>query len=326
MAKLASKMVESGGAKTVDDMIQAMPDGNDTKMLNALATGRYGTKFKSNDSTLAGADQAKAMKSLCKMFAEIPQDIRNNRSIKGVTHSDASGSAGGAHNFDSGAVTMNGRPEEIDQEFGAGQDAYDPKTNTRVKQLPAVEDAAQPVNDDALDYLGFAAAHEVGARRRRRDRVHGAPRPREARRLDHLRQQRAAGGRRSRRRCALLGLLQDARAAAVRARQAAEQAGRGAGRGLRLARRGGQAGLRRLDTTWPRPRTSIAARATATPSRSATDIYQEAYPRTWVSYLADARKQGLTGYQFRAPASGSPSCTPATGRGSSRTTIRRWIA
>jgi hypothetical protein len=30
-------------------------------------------------------------------------------------------------------------------------------------------------------------------------------------------------------------------------------------------------------------------------------IYHEAYPRTWVSYLADARKQGLTGYQFRAP-------------------------
>jgi hypothetical protein len=30
-------------------------------------------------------------------------------------------------------------------------------------------------------------------------------------------------------------------------------------------------------------------------------IYHEAYPRQWVSYLADARKQGLTGYQFRHP-------------------------
>src|SRR5439155_26762195 len=30
-------------------------------------------------------------------------------------------------------------------------------------------------------------------------------------------------------------------------------------------------------------------------------IYQEAYPNTWVSYLADARKRGITGYQFRAP-------------------------
>ena len=30
-------------------------------------------------------------------------------------------------------------------------------------------------------------------------------------------------------------------------------------------------------------------------------IYQEAYPRRWVSYLAGARSKGLTGYQFRAP-------------------------
>ena len=31
-------------------------------------------------------------------------------------------------------------------------------------------------------------------------------------------------------------------------------------------------------------------------------IYQMAYaPNTWVSYLASARKRGITGYQFRAP-------------------------
>jgi hypothetical protein len=31
-------------------------------------------------------------------------------------------------------------------------------------------------------------------------------------------------------------------------------------------------------------------------------VYHEAYPREWVSYLLAARKKGLTGYQFRAPA------------------------
>lgn len=30
-------------------------------------------------------------------------------------------------------------------------------------------------------------------------------------------------------------------------------------------------------------------------------MYQEAYSNNWVSYLADARKKGVTGYQFRAP-------------------------
>ena len=30
-------------------------------------------------------------------------------------------------------------------------------------------------------------------------------------------------------------------------------------------------------------------------------VYQESYPDWWISYAVDARKQGMTGYQFRAP-------------------------
>ncbi len=30
-------------------------------------------------------------------------------------------------------------------------------------------------------------------------------------------------------------------------------------------------------------------------------VYQESYPGSWTSYLADARKKGVSGYQFRAP-------------------------
>ena len=30
-------------------------------------------------------------------------------------------------------------------------------------------------------------------------------------------------------------------------------------------------------------------------------VYQESYPNTWTSYQAEARKRGITGYQFRAP-------------------------
>ena len=32
-----------------------------------------------------------------------------------------------------------------------------------------------------------------------------------------------------------------------------------------------------------------------------TRIYHVAYPSRWVSYLASARKRGITGYRFRAP-------------------------
>jgi hypothetical protein len=30
-------------------------------------------------------------------------------------------------------------------------------------------------------------------------------------------------------------------------------------------------------------------------------VYQESYPSTWTSYKAEARKRGITSYQFRAP-------------------------
>lgn len=301
LSKLANKMVENGGADTVDGMIQAVPDGSDPKQLNALATGRYGTNFKSETSTLAGADQAKAMKALCKMFSAIPQDIRKNRSIKGVTHSDASGSAGGAHNFDNAAVTMNGRPGAIDQDFGPGQTQPDPKTGTDVPQLPAVEDAAQPVDNVAVDYLGFAAAHEVG---------HGVD---DAigfmARQGHLPKHGgwitygsgvqpvadAVGGdgrfsayyKTAEQKAYVLGKLQSKPvdpppAAGGSPEEAAKHA---------------------FDDWY-----DIATAEDVYRRQGDCDaikigdrIYQEAYPRTWVSYLAEARKKGLTGYQFRAP-------------------------
>ena len=55
-------------------------------------------------------------------------------------------------------------------------------------------------------------------------------------------------------------------------------------------------------------------------------IYQEAYPRTWVSYLADARKQGLTGYQFRAPPEWFAELYAGYRSKKLKDTIRRWIS
>jgi hypothetical protein len=301
LAKLANKMVENGGADTVDGMIQAVPDGSDPKQLNALATGRYGTKFKSETSTLPGADQAKAMKAICKMFSDIPQDIRKNRSIKGVTHSDADGSAGGAHNFDNAAVTMNGRPGQIDQDFGPGQTQPDPKTGTDVPQLPAVEDAAQPVNNTAVDYLGFAAAHEVG---------HGVD---DAigfmARQGHLEKHGgwitygsglqpvadAVGGdarfsayyKTPEQKAYVLGKLQSKPVEAPPVASGSPE----------------EAAKHAFDDWYDIATAEDVYRrqGDCDAIKIGTRIYQEAYPRTWVSYLAVARKQGLTGYQFRAP-------------------------
>ena len=43
-------------------------------------------------------------------------------------------------------------------------------------------------------------------------------------------------------------------------------------------------------------------KASAVSAHKINDVmYQEAYSGSWVSYIADARKKGVTGYQFRAP-------------------------
>lgn len=165
---VAAKMVENGGAATVDKMIQDVPDGGDARLVNALAQGRYGVKFTTGKplpavGAIPAGDEAKAMKAVCAMFAKIPQDVRNNPSIRGVSHTDVVGKAGGSHSFDDAKIRMKGRPNAIQQKFGAAQVNKDPKTNTFVPQLPAVIDPeCKPVNNDVVEFLAFAAAHEVG--------------------------------------------------------------------------------------------------------------------------------------------------------------------
>lgn len=173
LAKLAAKMVGKGGAATIDKMIHDIPNGSDPAAMNALAEGRYGVKFKTDKPLAAvpggggvapipAGDPVKAMREVCDMFAKIPQDIVKSPSVKGVEYSDKVGSAGGSFSYDDAKVRMVGRPG-IPQRFGAAQQNQDPKTGAWVAQLPATIDAnCQPKNTTAVEYLGFAAAHEVG--------------------------------------------------------------------------------------------------------------------------------------------------------------------
>jgi hypothetical protein len=302
IAKMAAKMVEDGGGATVDGMIQAVPDGGDVKLINALAQGRYGVKFKS-DAPLAGGDQAKAMKAVCAMFAKIPEDVRHNPSIRGVSHEDAIGQVGGAHNYDDATVSMQGRPGVSQQKFGAAQTSKDPVTGASVAQLPAaVEAKCQPKNNTPVDFLSFAAAHEVG---------HG---------VDDKRGFMATHGSGEKYGGWLtfgsgLQALADTIGGDARFAECYKTA---------------EQKLYILNKLMSKPATvpAAAAGSPADNARIAFDgwyakatspniyrrqadseslkigkhIYQEAYPRTWVGYLATARNQALTGYQFRAPA------------------------
>jgi hypothetical protein len=146
---MANQMVKDGGAAAVDALIQAQPNGNDTRVITALARGRYGIGFRSG-AAAHGGDQAKAMKAICAMFATMPQDVRNNRSISMVSHEDKAG--GGSYDLGTGEIKLFVRPGKLQQSFGPNELGPD----------VTIDADCEPKDASPVEFLAFAAAHEVG--------------------------------------------------------------------------------------------------------------------------------------------------------------------
>lgn len=325
LAKLAATMVGKGGAATVDQMIHDIPNGSDSTAMAALAEGRYGVKFKIGaplaarpavpavpatgltpaipaSPAIPAGDPVKAMRVICDMFATIPQDIVKSPSIKGVEYEDAIGKAGGSFSYDDAKVRMLGRPG-IAQKFGAAQTNRDPKTNALVPQLPAAIDAdCQPKDTAAVEYLGFAAAHEV------------------AHSIDDATGFMARNGSLEKYGGwttfgASVQPIADAIGADPRyasCYKTPEQKQYVLDKLLNkpvvvpVAVPGSAEDLARIAfDTWHSIATSgnVYRRQGDCDAIELADkhIYHEAYARQWVRYVAAARKQALTGYQFRAP-------------------------
>jgi hypothetical protein len=304
IAKLADKMVGNGGAATVDTMIAALPGGNDTRAIAALAKGRYGMTFTSGPA-LGGGDQVKAMQAVCAMLATVPDDVRKNSSITSISHTDglSASDVSGAHNYDDGSITLSGRPKVGNQTLGHAQQAVDPLTGSAVAQLPAaIEPKCLPKDANPVELLSFTAAHEVG---------HG---------VDDKRGFMATHGSKP----AYGGWV----SYGAKVQPLADIIGADAR--FKEFYKTPEQQQYIVDMLLNRPANPPAA-APGTPAaaaRAAFDqwyalatsrsvyerqgdcdnikigkyVYHEAYMRYWVGYLADARKQGLTGYQFRAPA------------------------
>ncbi|MBX3607218.1 MAG: hypothetical protein KF788_18205 [Piscinibacter sp.] len=303
-------MMANGGAATVDSAIQNAP-ADSPKVLTELASARYGKEFSYEDSN-PGVNQVTSLKRCCEVFATIPEDLTSNPSIKDVSHADAVNSAGGGYTGSTAHIGMVGRVG-IKQKFGTDEEHYDPKSKTRVKSLPAdIDENCKPGKAGDEEYLGFAAAHEVG---------HG---------VDDLRGFMNKNGTGE----AYGGWIEyggnvQAIADAVGPHIAGKHAGTSFNTSAeskkymldklmsRPAERPpsatpGQAGYLKADFDAFDAFDKWHALATANDVYRrqgdcdaitiGTRIYHEAYPRKWVSYLAAARKKGLTGYQFRAPA------------------------
>jgi len=295
---IARKMAANGGGKTLDALIKGQPDNADPRILTALAEGRYGMAF-SVDASADPKREMKSMKAVCEMFSKIPQDIVGNTSITKVTHKDKTdGSVGGGYTPASGAIGMTGRPKNAEQEFGSALSKT--KNGKPISELPGkIDPECQPANEKKVDFLAFAAAHEVG---------HGVD---DSKSFMAKNLSKAAFGSWVEH-GANMQAVADVVGAHFKFYTTPEQ------KEYVLSTL-----LSKPTTTPPAPSApgdwakakqafddwfEIAGNGDPWWSQSKSDaitiggrIYQQAYTRNWVSYDASARNKGLTGYQFRAP-------------------------
>jgi len=295
---IARKMAANGGGKTLDALIKGQPDNADPRILTALAEGRYGMAF-SVDASADPKREMKSMKAVCEMFSKIPQDIVGNTSITKVTHKDKTdGSVGGGYTPASGAIGMTGRPKNAEQEFGSALSKT--KNGKPISELPGkIDPECQPANEKKVDFLAFAAAHEVG---------HGVD---DSKSFMAKNLSKAAFGNWVEH-GANMQAVADVVGPHFKFYTTPEQ------KEYVLSTL-----LSKPTTTPPVPAApgdwakwkqdfddwfEIASNGDPWWSQSKSDaitiggrIYQQAYTRNWVSYSASARSKGLTGYQFRAP-------------------------
>jgi hypothetical protein len=302
---LAKRMADNGGEKEVDALIQA-PATTDPQMIAALASGRFDVTIVPDTSASAAPFEAKNLKALCKTFAKVPKDVKAFGSITSITHTDSTGGSGGWG--PDGAVSLSGRPNMHKQALGTGQTATD-TTGKTVKQLPTdVDKDCLPVAKEA-EYVSFTALHEVG---------HGvddskAYMSKNGSRADHggwknfgsnvqaiadavgphIRS-KAGGSNTFYTKPEDKKYVLDALLNQKPSRPTTVVAGSDDAKAYDAFDRWHM--LATSDGIWDRQSDSeeIAIKNTT--------VYHEAYPREWVSYDLAARKKGLTGYQFRAPA------------------------
>lgn len=308
IATLAARMTANGGEKEVDALVES-PTTTDPQMIAALATGRFGVQMVPDTSVAAGPHEAKNMKGLYKTFSMVPKDVKAFGSITKITHTDSTGGSGAWG--PGGAVTLSGRPGMHTQELGpkmTASDPADPTGATKVKQLPAdIDKDCLPVGGDG-EYTSFTALHEV---------AHGVDDSktymlRNGDREDHGGWQSYGSG---------VQVIADAVGPHIRAKAGGSNTfytkaedkkyvldallNQKPARPSTLVAGSDDAkaydafdrwhGLATSDGIWERQGDAEEIAIGGT-------VYHESYPREWVSYLLSARKKGLTGYQFRAPA------------------------
>ena len=307
IAAVAADLAKHGAGGDVDALLQVLPPGTDPRAAAALLQGRFNVEMTLDFAPGAAAHELTSIKEIGKMLAKVPQDAADNPSLRKIVHTDAQANPGGSYDQRDASMRMVGRVNTEHQQFGSklkapsGAPVPPGGKPVMVDQLPSdIDPKCKPVNEDQIDVLDWASLHEVG---------HGI----DDKHKYMLRHQSDPGHGGWTSYGSDVKKVADVIGPNFRFYTTPEQQKYVLDKLMNVPP---------VDPPAPDAKTDWAGRKTdfdkwheiATSDgvyrREAdckaitiggTLIFHEAYPRQWVSYLAAARKQGLTGYQFKHP-------------------------
>ena len=306
IAAVAADLAKHGAGGDVDALLRVLPAGTDPRAAAALLQGRFNVEVTLDFAPGAAAHELTSIKEIGKMLATVPPDAADNPSLRKIVHTDAAANPGGSYDQRDATMRMVGRVNTEHQQFGSklkapsGAPVPPGGKPVMVDQLPSdVDPKCKPVNEDRVDVLDWASLHEVG---------HGID-DKHKYMLGHQSDPDHGGwtsyGSDVKKVADVIGPHFRFYTTPAQQKYVLDKL----------------MNVPPVDPPAPDTKTNWAARKTdfdkwheiATSDgvyrREAdckaitidTLIFHEAYPRQWVSYLAAARKKGLTGYQFKHP-------------------------
>jgi Bacterial Ig-like domain (group 2) len=290
------KLVKGGDGKLLDGLVQHMPDPPDRAVVTAAIEARFGIKMVDTDPSGSVEDFNEGSKSIKQIYTtmlKVPErDVVNNKSLKEIERSPATSFPYYDPNTKEAVVPAN-RPEDPGNEIGNSADWTDGDGNLHPAELIDVDEDCKPNGTHTPKYLDWSTLHEVAHAVDDRRNVMGGK-----------------GGKK----------FADWKTHSVKdvAKRAAEV--------LQYDKKYIEQVLTDAPPANPPPAPSGVDDATWQANQQKADewcaavrvgndlwekgaesanralgdrVYHEAYPGDWVSYKLDARKQGITGYQFR---------------------------
>jgi len=307
IATLAEELTARGKGTDLDRLIDKLPAGTDPRTAAALAQGRFGVAFEV-DAAAPPAKELASVQAISRMLATVKQDVRGNASLKRIKHTDRlPPTAGGMYTQENATMSLDGRPGAQQQQFGAklvapagppGPPGSPPPP--MVKQLPGgIDKKFQPADEVPVDVLDWSSLHEVG---------HGLD-DKHTYMLQHQSRPDHGGwtsyGSNVQPIADVVGRHFNFDTTPEQRRYVLDSLMSVPPTDPPVPAAKGDWAKRRKDfDAWLAIATSkdvFRRQSDCDKIRIGTLIYHEAYPRQWVSYLAAARKEGLTGYQFRHP-------------------------